>query len=350
MKQTQDLVCLSHLRWGFVYQRPQHLMSRAARRFRVFYVEEPFFDSPEPHYKRFVDAESGVNIIAPHLPAGLAMEEAEREQAALLRKVMEDHGIEADVLWYYTPMALGFCRPANSSVVIYDCMDELSGFKGASPLLRDREAELFRTAHLVFTGGQSLYEAKRHLHPSIHPFPSSIDFHHFAQARNGIPRPAGQESVPHPRIGYCGVIDERMDLELLRECANRRPEWHFIMLGPVVKIDPAQLPANPNIHYLGAKTYKELPAYLAGWDVAMLPFARNDSTRFISPTKTPEYLAAGKPAVSTSIRDVVRPYGERELVFIGDTPDEFISGIEKALALNRGEWQPRADDFLKLNS
>lgn len=349
MNHNNDLICLSHLRWGFVYQRPQHLMSRAARDFRVFYIEEPFFEDCEPHYKRFVD-ESGVNVVAPYLPAGLSTEAAEHAQEELLYQLFADNLVDPRVLWYYTPMALGFSRRMKHSTIVYDCMDELSGFKGASPLLREREAELFRNADLVFTGGHTLYEAKRNQHPDVHPFPSSIDFEHFAQARNGIPHAAEQASIPHPRIGYCGVIDERMDLELLDGIAQLRPDWQFVMLGPVVKIDPAQVPARPNIHYLGARNYKELPNYLGGWDVAMLPFARNESTRFISPTKTPEYLAAGKPAVSTSITDVIRPYGERGLVYIADTPADFVAAIDKALSVNKTEWLPRVDEFLKTNS
>lgn len=325
-------------------------MSRAARNFRVFFIEEPFFENCEAHYKHFIDPDSGVNIIAPYLPAGRSPEENEQGQREILDRVIADQGITNFLLWYYTPMAVALTRHLNPSLAIYDCMDELSGFKGASPVLRDREAELFRAVRLVFTGGQSLYEVKRNQHPNIHAFPSSIDFQHFAQARNGIPKAAEQSAIPRPRIGYCGVIDERMDLELLDRVAELRPDWHFVMLGPVVKISPDQLPRRHNIRYLGSKNYKELPSYLGDWDVAMLPFARNESTRFISPTKTPEYLAAGKPAVSTSIQDVVRPYGENALVFIADTPEEFVDSIQKALTLNKSEWLPRVDEFLKNNS
>ena len=350
MNQYKDLICFSHLRWGFVYQRPQHLLSRAARTFRVFFIEEPYFDAAEPHYKHFVDADSGVNIIAPHLPAGFAHDATEMMYREVVDRVAEEHRIEPAVLWYYTPMALGFSRHMKAPVTVYDCMDELSAFKGAPPILRDREAELFGIADVVFTGGHSLFEVKRFQHPDVHAFPSSIDFAHFAQARNGIPHASDQAGIPNPRIGYCGVIDERMDLDLLTGVAALRPQYHFIMLGPIVKIDPAQLPQRSNIHYLGSKNYKELPSYLAGWDAAMLPFARNESTRFISPTKTPEYLAAGKPSISTSIRDVVRPYGEKNLVFIADSPEEFAAAIDRALAVDKSRWLPQVDDFLKTNS
>ena len=217
-------------------------------------------------------------------------------------------------------------RPLQSNRFIYDCMDELSAFKGADSQLPSLEKELFRCVDLVFTGGQSLYEAKCNQHGAVHAFPSSIDASHFGKARTAVPDPEDQSSIPHPRLGFFGVIDERFDSELLDQVAAKRPDWNFVMIGPVVKIDPDSLPKHTNIHYLGAKKYDELPDYLAGWDIALLLFARNESTRFISPTKTPEYLAAGKPVISTSIRDVVRPYGELKLVEIADTPDEFIRG------------------------
>ena len=205
-----------------------------------------------------------------------------------------------------------------------------------------------RNADVVFTGGQSLYEAKRDKHPFINPFPSSIDRDHFAQARGAIADPEDQKSIPHPRLGFFGVIDERFDIELLDQIATARPHWQLVMIGPVTKIDPASLPQRPNIHYLGPKTYNELPQYLAGWDVALLPFAINEATRFISPTKTPEYLAAGKPVVSTPITDVVRPYGELELVRIASTPREFIAAIEESLApdATSEDWFNRVDRFL----
>jgi UDP-galactopyranose mutase len=225
-------------------------------------------------------------------------------------------------------------------------MDELANFRNAPPRLRKLEAELLRRADLVFTGGRSLYEAKRGQHRSAHCFPSSVDVEHFGQARAAGPDPIDQLGIPAPRLGFFGVIDERMDLELLEAVARARPDWQLVMLGPVVKIDPESLPRLPNIHWLGGKPYKELPRYIAGWDVALLPFARNEATRFISPTKTPEYLAAGKPVVSTSITDVVRPYGEAGLAAIADTPAEFVSAVERVLAEDGTARQARVDELL----
>lgn len=341
-----DLVCLSHLRWDLVFQRPHHLLTRCARDRRVFFIEEPVFGDNRLRYD-IQPRQNGVQRVVPHLPDGLDEAAMIAAQRALLDALFAEQRIHAHILWYYTPMALPFTRHLRPLATVYDCMDELSAFAGAPPALRQREAELMRRADLVLTGGQSLYEAKKHLHPQVYPFPSSVDVAHFARARTPQPDPDDQQSIPRPRIGFFGVIDERLDIELVRGVAAARPDWHLVFIGPIVKIDPARLPRAANIHYLGARPYDELPRYLAGWDVAILPFARNESTRFISPTKTPEYLAAGRPVVSTSIRDVVRPYGQQSLARIADSPSEFVSAIDAALAEDAGERQAAADAFLR---
>ncbi len=336
-----DLVCFSHLRWDFVYQRPQHLLSRAAKSRRVLFVEEPYYGVPRPSLEIRRDP-SGVTIAIPHLPHGADAVPLQ----ALLNFLLSAYDITKFVAWYYTPMALDFSAHLRPTAIVYDCMDELSAFTGAPPGLRDKERALLTRADLVLTGGRSLYEAKRSLHRNVHECPSSVDVPHFARARQPLADPSDQRDIAHPRIGFFGVIDERLDRELLSGAAERRPDWQFVMVGPVAKIRQADLPACKNIHYLGAKAYPELPNYIAGWDVAMLPFARNDATRFISPTKTPEYLAAGKPVVSTSIPDVVRPYGDKRLARIADTPDDFVDAIRAALAEPTTDWLPQADAFL----
>jgi UDP-galactopyranose mutase len=200
---------------------------------------------------------------------------------------------------------------------------------------------------LVFTGGYSLYEAKQAQHSNIHPLPSSVDVPHFAKARTIDVDPEDQRGVARPRLGFFGVLDERLDIPLLAGIAAAKPDWQVILIGPVVKIDPADLPRAANIHYLGAKSYAELPHYIAGWDLALLLFARNEATRFISPTKTPEYLAAGKPVVSTSIRDVVTPYGDRELVRIADSVEDFVAACAAAMSEPPEPRRVRADVFLR---
>jgi UDP-galactopyranose mutase len=347
-----DLICFSHLRWDFVYQRPQHLLSRSAKDRRVFFVEEPIFAATTPRLQ-INERDCGVQIVTPFRPEGLNDAESNAvQQALLIDELILEQELKEYICWYYTPMALGFTQHLEPLAVIYDCMDELSAFKNPPKGLKEREEELLERADLVFTGGFSLYEAKRHRHPNIYPFPSSIDGAHFRQARQNLADPADQADIPHPRLGFYGVIDERFDTELLEGMAKARPDWHFVIIGPVVKIDPASLPQGKNIHYLGGKSYQELPAYLSGWDVAMLLFAHNESTRFISPTKTPEYLAAGVPTISTSIRDVVRPYGQQGLVKIADTAEDFVKIGDYYLSsqFDRHSWLRQIDEALLYNS
>ena len=337
-----DVLCFSHLRWNLVFQRPHHLMTRYARHARVFFIEEPAFVGDSPAL-RVAQVEGGVRVVTPHLPASARAGMDDAVGRALLDRFAAREQINAPALWFYTPMALGLWGAIDPCLVIYDCMDELSGFMGAPPALRLREEELFERADIVFTGGQSLYEAKRARHPNIHAFPSSVDAGHFRSARAPRkPRPASRA----PRVGFFGVIDERLDVDLLDGVARARPDLEFILVGPIVKIDPATLPMRPNVHYFGPKPYAELPAYIAGWDVAMMPFARNDATRFISPTKTLEYMAAGKPIVSTPIRDVVRPYGEQGLVRIAGGVASFAASIDEALAEDADRRLAAFDRFL----
>jgi UDP-galactopyranose mutase len=343
---SADLLCLSHLRWNFVYQRPQHLMSRYAKTRRVFFVEEPLFeDLSEPRVS--IEAHDGVTVVVPKLPRSYNREQTLLAQRAVIDQLIEAEGISRFVAWYYTPLALQFAGHLKPVATVYDCMDELSAFKNAPQELIAFEQQLLRRADVVFTGGQSLYEAKKHRHKNIHAMPSSVDVAHFAAARAIHRDPADQHDLARPRLGFFGVLDERLDIPLLDGIAKARPDWQLVMIGPVVKIDPADLPRRPNIHYLGPKKYEELPHYISGWDVALLLFARNDATRFISPTKTPEYLAAGKPVVSTSIRDVVTPYGDRDLVRIADAVPDFVRACEDALREPPEPRRVRADVFLR---
>ena len=349
---TPDLICFSHLRWDFVYQRPQHLLSRFALDRRVFFVEEPLFTGTEPKLE-FSRRDCGAYIVKPCLPAGSSDQEITMMlQALVIDDLILANNVQEYVLWYYTPMARAFTEHLEPLAIVYDCMDELSAFKNPPQGLKEREAELLRCADLVFTGGSSLYEAKRHLHSNIHLFPSSIEVNHFSQARFASQEPLDQQLIPRPRLGFFGVIDERFDIELLDNIARQRPDWQFVVVGPVVKIDPEELPRHPNIHYKGRKGYAELPAYLSGWDVAMIPFARNESTRFISPTKTPEYMAAGVPVISTSIQDVIRPYAEQGLVTIADTPQDFIDAAAFLMSdeFDRTGWLRKVDEALQNNS
>ena len=345
-----DLICFCHIRWKFVYQRPQHLMSRFAQYDRVYFIEEPVYESSGKSFLEINKDGKNMWIVTSHLLDSYTPDEIVFQQKILLSKLYNDHQIEKYIHWYYTPMALTISNHFQPEMVVYDCMDELSNFKFAPAELKQKEKDLFRMADLVFTGGHNLYHAKKNSHNNIFPFPSSIDKEHFMRARSLASVPADQANISHPIFGFYGVIDERFDIELLREVAQRKPKWNFVIIGPVVKIDPATLPKLKNIYYLGGKSYDELPTYLAGWDVALIPFLLDESTKYISPTKTPEYLAAGVPVLSSAIADVVNPYALNDLVHIFEDADSFISAGEKVLAKTTAEkrkWLRNVDLFLK---
>ncbi|TDE15711.1 glycosyltransferase family 1 protein [Dyadobacter psychrotolerans] len=347
----KNLLCFSHLRWDFVYQRPQHLLTRLSESATVYFFEEPIFEANEKPFMIFSQRQPNLWVCTPHLARGLSQDEINQQLRELTSFFFINKDTDDFIFWYYTPMALEFSSHITPGLTVFDCMDELSAFKFAPQQLKDLEQSLFERADIVFTGGHSLYESKKKNHDNIHAFPSSIDKKHFAKARDSRMEPEDQAWIQGPKIGFYGVIDERFDIGLIEAIATARPEWSLMLIGPVVKIDQATLPRNENIHYLGSKSYEELPLYLSGWDVALVPFLLNDSTKFISPTKTPEYLSGGKPVVSSAIRDVINPYGKNGLVSIASSPEEFIDAIEGYLDFaDRKEWLKKVDKFLLTNS
>uniref|UniRef100_C6E9M7 Glycosyl transferase group 1 n=1 Tax=Geobacter sp. (strain M21) TaxID=443144 RepID=C6E9M7_GEOSM len=333
------IIVFSHLRWSFVYQRPQQLLTRMAGRRRVIFFEEPLYDAGRAPFLECSTPEPGVLVCRPHTPSQKSgfHDEQLHWLAPLLEELVAQEELSRYIVWFYTPMALPLARVLRPSLVVYDCMDELTGFLEAPKELVQREKALLAVADLVFTGGPSLYQAKKSHHPEVHCFPSSVDASHFALACDPECEHATQKALPKPRLGYFGVLDERLDLQLLHTLALSHPDWQIVMVGPVLKISPELLPREPNIHYFGQQEYAALPGYLAGWDVCLIPFALNDATRFISPTKTLEYMAAEKPVVSTPITDVAVPYGD--IVFIGDGIGNFIAACKKALALSPNRYR-----------
>lgn len=374
MKPTFDLVCVSHMWWDWVWQRPQHLIGRMAHHARVLWVEEPHLEiGPPGDTFEVMHVQPNLDVARLMLRSDAATfwerldETATRQHAPLVtrspqvrdasylftspmqarlenevRRYVAQWRQHPLVLWLYTPLAVPFIDLLQPDLVVYDVMDELSAFKYAPPDLKEKEQRVFERADLVFTGGPSLYESRKDRHPSVYLFPSGVEQQHFAQAlRPDLALPPSVRALEHPIIGFYGVIDERIDLPLLAEVARLRPDWRWVMVGPVFKIKEEHLPQAPNIHYLGKQEYKDLPAFLRAFDVAMMPFALNESTRFISPTKTLEYMAAHKPIVSTPVHDVQALYGD--VVRIAADATQFVQAIEAALHEDEGARAQRRE-------
>ncbi len=324
------VIVFSHLRWDFVFQRPQQILSRLARTNPIYFVEEPVHDTVTS--LEIFQPVSNVFVCRPHTPvSAVGFHDAQIPAVrALVEQLVFERKLEKSIVWFYSPMALPLIHGLSPAAVVYDCMDELSAFLNAPKQLIQREHALFKIADLVFAGGSSLYQAKSSEHPCVHYFPSSVDVAHFAQARARNFQHVEQESLPRPRLGFYGVIDERIDLKLIAQVAAARPDWQIVMVGPVVKIDPTLLPLADNIHYSGQRSYAELPQFLAGWDVCLLPFALNQATRFISPTKTLEYMAGHQPIVGTPIVDVVQAHGD--VVRVASGPRAFVAACDAALS------------------
>lgn len=334
------IIAHCHLRWDFVWQRPQQILSRFAARHPVLFVEDPQFD--EHGYRAslaLADVAPGVVRAVPHIPWAQVWGETGVSINAIVRGLLRvalgkdgplDGRFERPVHWFYTPMpAPKMLGAFGARAVVYDCMDELSQFRHAPADIAEREQVLLAAADIVFTGGFALYAAKSRRHHDVHAFGCGVDVDHFARARD--PRtavPADVAFLPRPVLGYYGVIDERLDYALLAALADAHPDWSIVMVGPVAKVEDNELPRRANIHWLGQRGYDELPAYARAFDVCLMPFARNAATEFINPTKTLEYMAAGRPIVSTAIADVVRQFST--LVDVAATPDAFLRLARRA--------------------
>jgi glycosyltransferase involved in cell wall biosynthesis len=332
------IIVFSHLRWNFVWQRPQQFLSRFAANHPVLFVEEPDFRLEDGANPILIIENAGENVtsVTVALPANLR---GKPEVAQIMRhytqeaiaQVNEGGEFDNPLLWYYSPMeaawSLGYFEGRG---VVYDCMDELSQFRGAPPELIENEKRLIDAADVVFTGGYELWTKKSKQHPNCHFFGCGVEYDHFSKAQNDMtPIPEDVRELPRPIIGWFGVVDERVDYDLIKKAAELRPDWSFVLVGPVVKVDPASLPQAPNIHWLGGRDYKELPNYCRAYDVCMMCFALNEATEYINPTKALEYLATGKPVVSTPVRDVVRQY--TDTVLIAKSPEDFVACVERAL-------------------
>jgi glycosyltransferase involved in cell wall biosynthesis len=326
----QALLVGLHLRWDGVRQRPQHLLSRFAAHVPVIVIEEPFPSERDDDELRY---EGDVTIVRPLRTRIAGAPFVDERALATARALLGEH---VPTVMLYTPMMneladATFAGGARANGLVYDCMDDLASFMNPPPGMVAREHALLERADVVFTGGRSLYDARKALGPKVHCYPSAVEFERFYASRTTAPHPICAE-LSGPVFGYTGVIDERIDVDLITALADAPDAPHVMMVGPFAKVDPAIFPRRSNVHFTGKVAYESLPSFLAGFDVALMPFARNASTAYISPTKTLEYFAAGVPVASTSIADVVADYAD--VVSIGDEPRAFVDACARARTLD----------------
>lgn len=328
-----------HLCWDWVWQRPQQFISRLSKRHRILFVEtigpDPQLATP---FARFYTPENLPNITVLRLqfPSwrwedGDYVDRTRREMVQEFLKGPGRGQFDNPVQWFYDPMAVpAFHGQMNEILTVYDCMDELSKFKCAPPEIRTREASLLNEAEVVFTGGRKLWESKKLSNDNCHFYGCGVEVDHFARARAAETRvPEDLANIPKPVLGYFGVVDERMDYDLVAKLADANPNWSIAIVGPVMKVDPNSLPKRPNLYWLGQRQYADLPGFCKGFNVCLMPFALNESTEFINPTKALEYMASGREIISTAVPDVISNFSQ--VVKVGYSHDEFIALCRRAV-------------------
>lgn len=328
---SKPIIALCHLSWDWVWQRPQQFLSRLAKTHPVLFVETYCSDVPQTTVRlRSVDAYPNLTICEMHLPASRWNDgryiDGERRRA-LRRALSNDLAgrFERAILWFNDPMAVtAFAGHLGESLIVYDCMDELSQFKGAPPTLVERERDLLEVADVVFCGGRKMRDKRLRVNPNSYFYGTGVDCRHFGSAQSATlavdPEIA---ELDGPILGYFGVVDERIDYELLATLADADPSWHVVIVGPWTKVDPAEFPRRRNLHWFGARPYAQLPSITKGFTVCLMPFALNEATEYINPTKALEYMAAGRPVISTALDEVKSNFAN--VARIARSHEEFVT-------------------------
>ena len=326
------LIVHSHLRWDWVWQRPQQFLSRLSEKHRVLFIEAPYPSEPARVARaplREVSDYPNILVLQMEMPAARWCDGAwvDKERRRLVQSLLAGplgRNFDSPVQWFYDPMAVtAFGGHLNERAIVYDCMDELSLFRGSPAEMVRRDRELLAVADVVFAGGPKICAAKRELNANCFSFGCGVDAKHFGRARDPkLPLPADVRDLPHPIYGYIGVVDERIDYDLLAALADAT-NGSVVMVGPSTKVDPATFPRRANLHWLGGRDYVDLPAYAKSFAVCLMPFALNKATQFINPTKALEYMGTGKPIISTGVEDVVTQFSD--VVLIAQSQADFIA-------------------------
>ncbi|RYD58215.1 MAG: glycosyltransferase family 1 protein [Sphingobacteriales bacterium] len=346
-----NIICFSPIRWNQKDQRPQQIMRRLSQYSMVHFIEEPVYDATEAYLSHTVVAEH-IHVFTPHLPGGISEEKCQTLQRALLDQFMRDCNFADYTFWYATPVAFAYSKHYCPSVIVYDCLEDIWSLKLPAEKLHDLEQQLLDRADLVFTSSHTQYWNKKDRNNNVHLLPATIDRAHFDCARGKVSEAEEQEHIPYPRLGYMGIVDDRLDTQLLADIADTRPDWHIVLVGPTAKMNAAQLPQRANIHYLGNKPYADLPSYLTGWTAAIMPIQEKSHMTSGLSFKTAECLAAGLPVIATPVKAIAAQYEKENLVMKANSAAEFVAATEAILfdgAADRS-WMERVNNFLDMSS
>jgi glycosyltransferase involved in cell wall biosynthesis len=344
------IIVHSHLGWDWVWQRPQQFHSRLSQRHKILFVEGPVartgLTAAQVTLREVADYPNIV-VLQMEMPEERWTDGAwvDKERRRLVESLLAGPlgaDFQDPVQWFYDPMAVtAFAGHLNESAIVYDCMDQLSKFRGAPAELVRRERELLAIADVVFAGGPKIWKDKRNHNANCYSVGCGVDVEHFGKARQASTVvPQDIANLPRPIYGYIGVVDERIDYDLVAELAEKNAGGSVVMVGPWTKVDPAAFPRRDNLHWLGQRDYGLLPAYVKGFDVCLMPFALNEATEFINPTKALEYMATERPIVSTAIEDVILQF--EDVVKVARTREDFVWRCERAanvpnvVAIRRG--------------
>lgn len=320
--QRKRIVCLSSTRWSFLWQRPQQIMSRLCARHDILYVDPPF-PVAEEQVRGISNDESGTLIVKnlqtindalqifrpleisrfsyPDLDSNELLKMNQELLQCQIQKALFQLGWQHPLLWLYDPRNVNLVDQLNPCGVIYDCVDSFRSFSWSHPHVSIWEEALVDRADVVLATSRALYQERLRKNRYTFLVPNAADYKHFSPWQ-GYEKPADITAISRPRLGFIGAIYEWVDLELLQVIADKSPAWNLVLIGP--KQHGLQLPERSNIHWLGQRGYAELPAYVHSFDVALIPFLVNETTQHANPIKFWEYLAAGKPVVSTLLPEI----------------------------------------------
>ncbi len=317
------VICISTSPWGFMFQRPQQLMTLFSEDFKIGYINPPVTSKPALSYEEVIRKYTDIinpNLIVlkPRIPKILNHSAASRYYVELLKNFSLEFGFKDIILWICLPQFEYLCGQLDEKLVIYDCQDDYASFSWTPDTTREYDQRLTEKADIVITVSGPMQKTKKKINPLSFLVPNGCDLQHFNSATKILGIPTDILNIRKPRVGFVGAVCEWIDFRLITELAEKEPDWSIVMVGPVRRnIKPPHL---PNTHYLGLKRYHILPNYIRQFDVCSIPFDQNSTiSKNSCPIKLFEYMASGKPVVSTNLPAV--NFAKRVIEIAADSED-----------------------------